>query len=394
MKIGIYQGESLEKTIKSLGLEVLFVEKKITAQSVLYYFNLQNPNDRRKINNVIKDLEMFLHCNINIKNSKTSSFAIEIDRDEREFLDYENYHTILKDKKSSSVILGIDENNTAITYALDDMPHMLVAGTTGSGKSIFLRNIILSLCCYSYNLGLILIDPKKVEFAQFRRIPQLIHPIITECDEAEQILHSVCDEMDRRYSILAKNGYVNNNNNMFQKIVVVVDELADLMLTSKKTVETPLVRLAQKGRACGIHLILATQRPTVNVVTGLLKANIPTRIAFAMASVRDSVVMLDHKGGEKLLGKGDALVKLPDRIQDFRVQALYVKDETIEKAFENLPEYNNIKPKKHIFIMLKMILKDIWEWMKSYQFKKDTHKKTKHKNYYTIKKLNEFDAIL
>lgn len=339
MNIEIYTGECLGKCLSALGVPCSFLQHKIAPQNVRYYFAMKNLRDDTKLKNAIRRLSMHLGVDVLRVDSRIqgSHFCLEIAREDeqREYPTFFETHKALADKKDGSFLIGIDENNETITRNIEDCPHLLVAGQTNSGKSVFLNTFICSISCYAEHTGLMLIDPKQVEFAQFENCNRLVCPIITSVDEAIARLNQLCDIMDERYTELRARGLRDNKTGVFDKIICVVDELADLMLTSGKAVETPLVRLAQKGRASGIYLVLATQRPTVNVVTGLLKANIPTRIGFAMSSFRDSMTLLDKGGAEKLLGKGDALVKFADKNELIRVQAPYTTAEEIAHIFAN-----------------------------------------------------------
>lgn len=252
------------------------------------------------------------------------------------------------------VILGRDVQGKDIVFDLAKAPHLLVAGATGSGKSVCLNNILISLL-YRFKpdeLKLILVDPKVVEFSIYKDIPHLIVPVITDVDLVILALHWVIDEMQRRFTLLAKAGvrHLEAFNarppsetpilddagkpipDKLPFIVVIIDELADIMLTAKQDVETSLARIAQLARAVGIHCIVATQRPSVNVITGVIKANIPTRIAFQVSSQVDSRTIIDGKGAESLLGKGDMLFKSADAFRMQRLQGAMISDHEIENV--------------------------------------------------------------
>jgi len=245
-----------------------------------------------------------------------------------------------------AVPLGYDVGGTPIIADLAKMPHVLIAGTTGSGKSVVLNTWI---CTWLYrarpqDVRMILIDPKRVELSVFNHIPHLLTPPIVEMEKAVSALAWAVKEMDRRYQVLQECGVRNleeyrnlpKNPETLPYIVIAIDELADLMVVAAKEAETLIQRIAQKARAVGIHLVLATQRPSVNVITGVIKANIPTRIAFNVASVVDSKVILDSTGAEKLLGKGDMLYQAPDRPKAVRIQAAYVSIEEVKAIVDFL----------------------------------------------------------
>ena len=230
---------------------------------------------------------------------------------------------------------------------------MLVAGATGSGKSVCLNDIIISLLYQNGpdDLKFIMVDPKRVELSVYAGIPHLLIPPIVKADEAINALKWAVREMERRLDHLSKFGakdidsYNAKSKERMPRIVIVIDELADLMSQNKRDVEAVIVRIAQMARAAGIHLILATQRPSVDVITGTIKANIPTRLAFAVASQVDSKTILDVAGADKLLGRGDMLISTPELSKPKRAQGAYVAESEIERvvAFlkeESEPDYN------------------------------------------------------
>ena len=246
------------------------------------------------------------------------------------------------------IVLGVDITGRNVVCDLAKAPHALIAGATGSGKSVCISNVILSLL-YRFRpdeLELVLIDPKIVEFAIYRDLPHLIHPVVTDPKQACQALKWLVREMERRYEILSEKSVRNLAGynakaaaEGFAKlpfIVLIIDELADLMMTASNEVETPIARLAQMARAVGIHTILATQRPSVNVITGVIKANFPTRMAFQVSSQIDSRTILDGKGAEALQGRGDMLYSPPGLGRLQRLQAPYVDDAEVEQIVASL----------------------------------------------------------
>ena len=251
--------------------------------------------------------------------------------------------------------LGKDINGDIKLCNLAKMPHLLVAGATGSGKSVCLNSIIISLIYRTSpeDLRLILIDPKRVEFSIYDGLPHLLQPrIISEIDKAINALNWSIAEMERRFSLFqnvrARNleeyntsqSVVSGENEKLPLIVIIIDELADFMIQAKKELEDKIARLAAKARACGIHLILATQRPSVNVITGTIKANFPSRIAFAVMSYVDSKTILDQAGAEKLLGKGDMLYYPNDRPEPTRIQGCFVSTKEVEQIVEFIKANN------------------------------------------------------
>lgn len=246
------------------------------------------------------------------------------------------------------VALGAKINNEPMLMDIAKMPHALIAGATGSGKSVSINAILLSLL-YRNNpneLKLLLIDPKMVELAPYNELPHLIAPVITDVKAATESLKWVVEEMERRYKVFSdvhvRNITAYNQKSPYDKrmpkIVVVIDELADLMMMAPQDVEHSIARIAQKARAAGIHMILATQRPSVNVITGLIKANVPTRIAFMVSSSIDSRTILDNGGAEKLLGNGDMLYQGNGMNKPIRIQGCYVSDEEIDAVVDYIKE--------------------------------------------------------
>ena len=300
----------------------------------------------------------------------------------RELLEDEQWQS---EERLLPVTLGLDLEGRPVIADLAKMPHLLIAGATGTGKSVGINAIITSLI-YHYqhreDLRLLMIDPKMVELSMYKDLPHLRHPVVTNNKEAARALKWAVNEMERRYALLEANGARNMSDfnrkvrdgkplknpaarrvtltdiaaeapdtpppptaietyteGKLPLIVIVVDELADLMMTVQSEVETPLARLAQKARAVGLHLILATQRPSVNVITGLIKANFPSRIAFRVASKVDSRTILDQNGAEALLGTGDMLFLEPGKSEPMRLQGAYISTEESEKIMERYRQW-------------------------------------------------------
>src|SRR3989344_2049653 len=248
-------------------------------------------------------------------------------------------------KSKLAVVLGKDVSGAPLVYDIGKMPHLLVAGATGSGKSVFLHSLIFSLLyrCSPQECKFIFVDPKRVELVHYKDIPHLLTPVVTDVDKAASVFRWAASEMERRYKLLetAKvrniDGY--NEKSGFQAlpyIIIVVDELAEIMVADPAQVEKSIIRLAQLARATGIHLVLTVQRPSTNVITGLIKANIPCRIAFNVASQIDSRVIIDQPGAEKLLGKGDMLFVPPDMSRPIRLQGAFVSEKEVASLVDYL----------------------------------------------------------
>jgi S-DNA-T family DNA segregation ATPase FtsK/SpoIIIE len=256
-----------------------------------------------------------------------------------------------KAKSPLTIALGKDIVGAPFVTDLKKLPHLLIAGTTGSGKSVGINAMILSLLYRNSpdELKFVMIDPKMLEFSIYNDIPHLLTPVITEPKKAIVALNAMVKEMERRYKLMAKmrvkniEGYNQKADEKMPYIVIIIDELADLMMTSGKDVEYSIARLAQMARASGIHLIVATQRPSVDVVTGLIKANLPSRISFKVGQKIDSKVILDTYGAESLLGRGDMLFTLPGSSSLIRLHAPFTTEEEIEKIVEFLKAQRTVK---------------------------------------------------
>jgi DNA segregation ATPase FtsK/SpoIIIE-like protein len=246
----------------------------------------------------------------------------------------------------SRLFLGEGNEGKKVKLRLSDAPHIMIAGSTGSGKSVCTHTVIVSLLVQNTpdTLKFVMIDPKKVELSYYKKLPYLALPISTSKTSAIKAIDYVVSEMERRYTLLSENGFGSakefnkstRTKNYLPMIVLIIDEFADLMSTAKKDIEGKIVRIAQMGRAANIHLILATQRPTANVITGLIKANIPVRIAFHTVSLLDSRIILDTTGAETLLGKGDGLMDTPVFEKPMRFQCAFISPDDIKKMIEQI----------------------------------------------------------
>ncbi|WP_420848079.1 DNA translocase FtsK [Neobacillus citreus] len=267
-----------------------------------------------------------------------------------------------------TVVLGLDIAGKPIVTDLKKMPHGLIAGATGSGKSVCINSILVSLLYKARpeDVKLMLIDPKMVELAPYNRIPHLVSPVITDVKAATAALKWAVDEMERRYELFAHTGVrdISRFNELAMEhkrysdklpyIVIIIDELADLMMMSPADVEEAICRIAQKARACGIHLIIATQRPSVDVITGLIKANVPTRIAFSVSSQVDSRTIIDISGAEKLLGRGDMLFLENGSSKPVRLQGTFVTDEEIDVVVAHVREQRD---PEYLFVQEELLKK-------------------------------------
>ncbi|WP_094607654.1 DNA translocase FtsK [Sporomusa silvacetica] len=283
---------------------------------------------------------------IEVPNKELSGVAL------REVLETDEFH---RASSSLTVALGKDIAGQPIVTDLGKMPHLLVAGATGSGKSVCINTLITSILFKARpdEVKLVLIDPKMVELSNYNGIPHLLTPVVTDSKKAASALNWAVQEMERRYEVFATTGVRDitrynelHNDGRLPLIVIIIDELADLMMVAPVDVEDAICRLAQKARAAGLHLVLATQRPSVDVITGTIKANVPSRISFAVSSQVDSRTILDMAGAEKLLGKGDMLFYPVGASKPIRVQGAFIADNEVEDLVvyikeQAVPEYND-----------------------------------------------------
>lgn len=342
----------IRKTLDNFGIPVDMAETKVGPTVTQYTFKPAEGVKLSKITTLSNDLSLALAAHplrIEAPIPGKSLVGVEVPNKTkavvglREILEDDVFK---KRKHNMMVVLGKDVAGTSWIYDITRMPHLLVAGATNSGKSVCLNTLIVSLL-YQNNpedLRFIMVDPKRVELPVYNGIPHLLVPVITEVSKTINALKWCLNEMNNRYDLLNKAGKKNiqsYNAGAKEKlpyIIFIVDELADFMMTAGKEMEAAIIRLAQMSRAVGIHLILATQRPSVDVITGLIKANIPARIAFSVTSVVDSKTILDISGAEKLLGQGDMLLSTAELSKPKRIQGAYVSDEEINDIVNYIKE--------------------------------------------------------
>ena len=345
----------IEKTLQSFGIDARVAEVNLGPAVTQYSLEIALGTKVSKITSLSNDLALATEAptgQIRIEAPIPGRNLVGIEIPNRS-LEVVTLRTMLsstemhKSKSKLSVALGLDVSGTPVVASISKMPHVLIAGTTGSGKSIAINAWITSILFRAspQEVKFIMIDPKRVELTVYNGIPHLLTPVIVEPEKILSALKWAMGEMDRRYKIFAERGVRNidsyNELSGFQAlpyIVIFIDELADLMAFAPVEVEDAIARLAQMARATGIHLAVATQRPSVDVITGLIKANIPCRIAFNVSSMVDSRVILDTPGAEKLLGRGDMLYTPPDQAKPTRIQGTYVSDKEVQKLVGFLKE--------------------------------------------------------
>ncbi len=354
----------LEATFQSFGFNIRVVEIETGPVIAQYEVELEAGLRLSKITGLADDLAIALRVpsvRIVAPIPGKNTVGIEVPNETRQVVqlrDVIEESDVRAGRMNIPVFLGKDVSGNPMVVDLAKMPHLLIAGRTGTGKSVCLNAIISSIlmCCRPDEVRMLMVDPKMVELSGYGRLPHLMHPVITDMKKAEAILAWAVEKMEERYSLLAKVGvrHINSFNALGREevlnrleidesdeptdvpdrlpfIVIVADEMADLMMTAGKDVEQHIIRLAQKSRAVGIHLILATQKPTVDVITGLIKSNLPARLSFQVASKTDSRVVMDENGAEKLLGNGDMLFLWPGTSTLIRGQGTYLSDEEIDR---------------------------------------------------------------
>ena len=351
----------LEETFASFGIKVT-VERAEIGPSVTKYEVKPAVGVRvNRISNLADDLALALAAKdvrIEAPIPGKSLVGIEVPNSEIATVSFRELweQSQTKPENLLEIPLGKAVNGTARTFDLSKMPHLLVAGSTGSGKSVAVNGIIASILMKARpdQVKFMMVDPKMVELSVYNDIPHLLIPVVTNPRKASKALQKVVDEMENRYELFAKVGVRNiagfnakveefNAQSEYKQIplpliVVIVDELADLMMVASKEVEDAIIRLGQKARAAGIHMILATQRPSVDVISGLIKANVPSRVAFAVSSGTDSRTILDENGAEKLLGRGDMLFKPIDENHPVRLQGSFISDDDVERIVNFIKE--------------------------------------------------------
>lgn len=326
----IYSGEGIAQNLTLFGVPCCCMNTVSAPQVVTYHFDLDNLFDINKLSKPVNMLRAVYHVDIRQIKSDKYNFALQFTKNIPYTVYFKQAISVINGCSGTSALLGVDENAQMLKVDIAKCPHLLIAGETGSGKSVLLNSIICSLLFKSPDNRFVMIDPKRTELSRYEGIFPLFRPIVKDPCSAIEALESVCKEMDNRYNNMERAGTKDYKDIGCKPIIVVIDELADLMLTSHYKSEQFIVRIAQLGRAAGIHLIIATQRPTAQVLTGLIKSNMPCRIALQTASIRDSINILDHKGAEQLIGRGDALLKLPDRVNTIRFQSAYISDSDID----------------------------------------------------------------
>ena len=380
-ELAIKRTQILNEALQDLNVKAMVVSHKIGPSITRYDIQTAKNESIRGFDNKLDDLSIRLGGISNIRFSAVvrgkNTSGLEIPNAQTTMVNFKDCIVALNKlpkTKPTSIVFGKDINNEALICDLQEMPHLLVSGTTGSGKSIFIHSLIMTLIMRNTpkQLKLLLVDPKNVEFTKYREIPHLLCPVIT-LDNPEtpyEVLKKVCDMMDERYRLFSQHDCSKlkeynewareNGEEELPIIVIVIDEYADMVDTNKKISE-PVVRIGQKARAAGIHMVVATQRPSVNVINGVIKANIPSRVALLSSSYVDSNTILDAGGAEKLIGNGDMLIKCAvlDNTNLLRCQGSFVSNSEIKAVCDYLrANYNAEYDEDIIDIINKPIAED------------------------------------
>lgn len=332
-----------------------YIGQDIGPRIIRYKFKPVKPGAIRDVLRCIDEVTLHFGDGVRIETPipDEAAIAVEIPRKHpekvllRDLMQCEEYR---KSGSPTFVCLGKGVSGEPVFYDIEKAPHMLIAGATGMGKSVCVNDILMSMLCKATpeELRLILIDPKRIELLEYDNIPHMLMPVVTDMNEAIDALSWACREMDRRYECLAASGVrdigsynerVKNNPTLgetMSRIVIIIDELGDLMATARNKAEELIARLTAKARAAGIHMIICTQRPSVNVLTGVIKANIPSRLCCKVSSSVDSRVVLEQDGAERLVSCGDALFHPVGRNTPIRVQCAYIADEDVRNAMKKL----------------------------------------------------------
>lgn len=344
------KSEQVKQTLKNFNIEIANCNATFGPTITRYEVSPKPGTKVSKIVNLSDDLALSLAARsirIEAPVPGKSVIGIEVPNDKPQVVGLKEVITsneFINNSSSLAVGLGKEISGKPLIADLSKMPHLLIAGATGSGKSVCVNTIITSLLYKSSpeEVKLLLIDPKVVELAHYNGIPHLLSPVVTDPKKASNALNWAVNEMNKRYQLFAENGvkditgYNKKCQEKMYKIVIIIDELADLMMACSNEVEDYICRLAQMARAAGMHLIIATQRPSVDVITGIIKANIPSRIAFAVSSQTDSRTILDMGGAEKLLGKGDMLYYPLGAAKPVRIQGAFISEEESEKVIDEI----------------------------------------------------------
>lgn len=391
-QITTYNTQTLETILGDLGLPVSYSHMEIGCTTVFYHFNLLNPLDFQKVNKIAKCLATLVHKNVEVRSSSSASFCFGIERDSRSFPNFTAYHSALKDKPAGEILLGLNESGQPITKNIRELKSILVAGSSGGGKSVCLSNILCSLICYSKpeELGLALVDLKRCEFELFKNADHLVCPVQFEYNGALKMLQDVKQTIEKRYIEMQKLGIRKATVDKFPILVVMIDEYAELARHSNKNELDDIVSsIASTGRACNVFIIIATQHAVSTIISNTIKSNLQSRIGLKTKNIAQSNCILGVKDCVNLLGYGDSYMEFDGVAGLHRIQVCNVHDEDI---YLMLDEQNKraleIKPKTSILRRVKHFLDKLFRSNKNNEFKAIKNEKI------SIDELNDLDCII
>lgn len=340
MHIEIYQGESLAECLSALGVPCTFKSEQITCRSVKYHFDLKNLKQLHEVGNVLDMLSAHLHVPVKQLTSNSAHFCLEILREQREYPRFMAHHEALKNKPTGEILFGIDDNGEPVTNNILKTKSILIAGSSGGGKSVLLSNIICSLACYSHpsQLSMTLIDLKRCEFSMFKNLGHLNHEIVKDYNMAIQVLRTVKSMVQQRYEEMEKEGIRKATPDKYPIICVIIDEYAELATRGNKAeLDEIIASISATGRACNVFLIIATQHAVNSVISNKIKSNMQTKIGLRTTNVAQSIVAIGSRDCVDLLGNGDCYIYFDGTPSIQRVQVCELTDEDIHGITCNLP---------------------------------------------------------
>lgn len=329
----IWNHQDIASVLTSLGLPCSPNGYELGCSTVNYHFNLKNPMDIHRTKKFAVALAAYMHTNIKVNNSEKASFCLSLPREERYFPKYWDYAGALNNKEPGEILFGVNEHGQAITRNIRKTKSMLVAGSSGGGKSVCLNSIIASLCCYSKNFGMVLIDLKRCEFELWKNSPHLVAPVQFEYEGALKHLNAVLKEIENRYIRMQQQGTRSANLDEYPLLVVIIDEYAELAsrATNKQELDTIVSRIAATGRACNVFIIIATQHAVSSIISNVIKSNLQSRIGLRTTNIAQSACILGSRDCVDLLGYGDSYMQFDGVPGLQRIQVCYLSDAEINK---------------------------------------------------------------
>lgn len=356
MEFQIYTGESIAESLTALGLPSAFIDKTITCTTIKYHFNLENITKLPKVKKVAELLSATCHEPIKVLSSQIGHFCLEFTRKEREFPNFMCWHKHLANKPAGEILFGIDDNGQPITRNIMKTKSIMIAGSSGGGKSVLLSNIICSLACYSKpeELSMTLIDLKRCEFGMYKNLCHLNHDVITDYTSALSMLNNIRQVIDTRYTQMEQMGIRQATTDKFPIVCVIIDEYAELASRgNKQELDNAVASIAATGRACNVFLIIATQHAVGSIISNVIKSNMQTKIGLRTTNVAQSICAIGTRDCVDLLGYGDSFIHFDGQAELKRVQVCNLTDNDIygitanckPRVWSNQPALNQVTPK-------------------------------------------------